>query len=155
MKVKTLLDQCAKCKTDRDAQELLDNLTRIFGNARPVCHLGQYNAEAYMEDGSPFIRFELNKEISDHYVTMIRPEIRDGKFVVAVAMNLMTEANGMSSHSWTTVEGMDDLIEPSPESSLYVIAKHARDLAIANHAELIQRVGVPPTLAKQTAKKSW
>ena len=70
MKVKSLLAKAAKCKTQEDADKLLDTLERVFGNARPLTHLPQYNSEAYMEDDNkPFVRFELNQEISEHYIT--------------------------------------------------------------------------------------
>lgn len=62
MKVKSLLAKAAKCKTQEDADKLLDTLERVFGNARPLAHLPQYNSEAYMEDDNkPFVRFELNQ----------------------------------------------------------------------------------------------
>ena len=75
MKVKSLLAQAAKCKTQANADKLLDTLQRVFGNTEPVCNLYMYNIEACMEDGKPFVSFELNHKISDHYITMIRPEI--------------------------------------------------------------------------------
>ena len=91
MKVKSFLAKAAKCKTQDDADKLLDTLERVFGNARPLAHLPRYNSEAYMEDNAPFVRFELNQEISEHYITMIRPEIRDGKLMVDVVTNRMLD----------------------------------------------------------------
>ena len=156
MKVKSLLAIAAKCKTPEDANKLMDTLRRVFANTRPVGHLPEYNAEAYMEGDQPFVRFELNKEISDHYITMIRPEIRHGKFVVVVVTNHMLDGLGMSSQSWAEVEGMDDLIEADDEDRpISDLANRAKELAIINHARLIERVGVTYSNALKAAKKSW
>lgn len=155
MKVKSLLAKAEKCQTQADADKLLETLERVFGNARPVAHLPHYNSEAYLEDGKPFVRFELNKEISDHYVAMIQPGIRDGKLEVAVVMNHMLDGGGMFSQSWEAVEGMDDVIEADGDRTIADLAEQAKDLAIANHAQLIAQVGVPSAVAKDAAEKSW
>lgn len=156
MKVKSLLAKAAKCKTQADADKLLDTLQRVFGNAKPVCHLYWYNSEAYMEDDKPCVRFELNQEISEHYITMIRPEIRDGKFVVDVVTNHMLDGLGMSSQSWEVVEGMEDAIESyDDDQPVATLAQRAKELAIANHAQLIERVGVSHSVALDAAEKSW
>lgn len=155
MKVKSLLAKAAKCKTQEDADKLLDTLERVFGNARPLAHLPQHNSEAYMEDGKPFVRFELNQEISEHYITMIRPEIRDGKLVVDVVTNRMLDGMGMSSQSWEAEDGMEDTIEADDDRTIADLAKRAKELAIANHAQLIERVGVAHSVALDAAEKSW
>lgn len=155
MKVSTLLAKAAKCKTQDDADQLLDTLRDAFSKPRSLAHLGWYNTEAYMEEGKPFVRFELNKEISEHYVTMIRPEIRDAKLVVVVVTNHMLDGLGMSSQSWDAVDGMDDLIEPTADRTIADLANRAKELAIANHAQLIERVGVSHAIALKAANKSW
>lgn len=156
MKVKSLLAKAKNCKTQADADKLLDTLQRVFGNAKPVCHLGSYNSEAYMEDGKPFVRFELNQEISEHYVTMIRPEIRNGEFVVVVTTNHMLDGLGMSSQSWEAIEGMEeDVIEGDANRPVADMAQRAKEIAIANHAQLIERVGVSRSIALDAAEKSW
>lgn len=155
MKVKSLLAKAAKCKTQEDADKLLDTLERVFGNARPLAHLPRYNSEAYMEDDAPFVRFELNQEISEHYITMIRPEIRDGKLVVDVVTNRMLDGMGMSSQSWEAEDGMEDTIEADGDRTIADLAQHAKELAIANHAQLIERVGVAHSVALDAAEKSW
>ena len=155
MKVKSLLDKAAKCKTQDDAYKLLDTLQRVFGNARPLAHIPLYNIEAYMEGDKPFVRFELNKEISKHYVTMIRPEIRFGKLVVVVVTNRMLDGMGIYSQSWEAEEEMDEIIEADDDRTFAGLVKQAKDLAIANHAQLIERVGVAHSVALKTAKKSW
>jgi len=155
MKVKFLLAKAAKCKTEADANSLLETLATAFSSTRQLAHLPQYNEEAYMEENQPLVRFELNKEISEHYITMIRPEIRDGKFVLVVVTNHMLDGLGMSSKSWEAEEGMDDVIEADDSRTIADLAKRAREIAIANHAQLIERVGVAHTLALAVAKKSW
>lgn len=155
MKVKSLLAKAAKCKTQADVDKLLDTLERVFGNAKPLAHLPQYNSEAYMEDDTPFVRFELNQEISEHYITMIRPEIRDGKLVVDVVTNRMLDGMGMSSQSWEAEEGMEDTIEADDDRTIADLAQRAKELAIANHAQLIERVGVAHSVALDAAEKSW
>ncbi len=155
MKVKSLLAKAAKCKTQDDADNLLDTLQRVFGNARPLAHLEQNNREAFLEGDKPFVSFELNQEISEHYITMIRPEIRNRALVVVVATNHMLDGLGMSSKSWETEDGMEDVIEADDDRTVADLAKRAKELAIANHAQLIERVGVAHAVALKAAKKSW
>lgn len=155
MKVETLLAKAAKCKTEADANNLLEVLRNVFGNARPLAHLPQYNSEAYMGGGTPFVRFELNQVISEHYITMIRPEIRFGKLMVDVVTNHMLDGLGMSSQSWEVQDEMEDTIEADDHRTIAGLAQQAKELAIANHALLIERVGVPSSLARDTARKCW
>lgn len=155
MDVKSLLALAAECKTDEDAHNLLTTLTDAFGAAPAVSHLPQFNSEAYMEDEGPFVRVELNKLISEHYITMIRPEIRDGKLMVDVVTNHMLDGLGFSSQSWEPEEDMDDTLEPGEDQTMADLAERAKMLAIANHAELIERVGVAHAVALDAAEKSW
>jgi hypothetical protein len=152
MKVSTLLN---KAKKLADADAVLKLLQNEFGNANPINHLYQANSEAYMEGDSPFVRFELNREISGDYITMIRPEIRAGALTVAVATNHMLDGMGISSQSWETHEGMDDLLEADPEQTTFQLAKQAVELAVMHHRQLIVNVGVPPFIALKTAMKCW
>lgn len=155
MKIQTLLNTATKCGTQEDAQRLSDSMQKAFGATRALGHLGVLNAEAFMEEDTPFVRFELNHEISEHYITMIRPEIRGGKFTVVVVTNRMLDGLGLSSQSWDVVEGMDDCIEPDARASVAAVAQQAKELALANHAELIERVGVSRSVAARAARKSW
>lgn len=164
MKAKSLLTQAAKCQTEADAQALLDSMQKAFCASKALRHLGVYNPEAYMEnymeDSKPFVRFELNHKISDSYITMIRPEIRNGALRVDVVTSHMHDGHGPHSQAWSEVEGLEDHIprkEDDIENGLTVtqLANLARDAAIANHAELIERVGVPRKLALTTAAKLW
>jgi len=159
MKAKTLLAQAAKCTSAEDAQALLDTLKEAFCATKALRHLGTYNDDAIMEGDKPFVRFELNHKISDEYITMIRPEIRDGKLVVEVVTNRMLDGLGMQSQSWEAVEGLEDLLprrDDDVENGLTIaqLANQVRDAVIANHADLIERVGVARTLAIKVAKKS-
>lgn len=155
MKIKTLLAQAAKCKSKKDAQNLLETLIRVFGNHKLLAHLGIYNQECEMEGEIPFVRFELNREISDEYVTMIRPEIRCGKLFVVVQMNRMNDKLGMCSKESETVEGMDDDFEATENQTINDLCLRVIDQAIAYHRLLIESVGVPEKIANQTAKSSW
>lgn len=160
MKAKSLLAQAAKCKTDADAHALLAALRDAFCATKALRHLGTYNDDASMEGDQPLVRFELNQKISDEYITMIRPEIRDGKLVVDVVTNRMTDGLGMQSKSWEVVDGLEDVLprqDDDVENGMTIaqLANLARDAAIANHADLIERVGVRRELALKVAKKSW
>lgn len=156
MKAKSLLAKAALCKTDADAAKLLETMQRVFGNAKPLAHLPINNEESYMEADGPFVRFELNREISDHFVTMIRPEIRDGELVVCVLTNQMKDGHGLSSQDWGVVDGLDEeVIKADPDQTVAQLAKRATELAIADHRLLIERVGVPFEVARVTAEKSW
>ena len=152
MKVSTFLK---KAKKLADADAVLKLLQDEFGNAKSLDHLHEANPEAYMEGDDPFVRFELNREISEHYITMIRPEIRNRALSIAVATNHMLDGLGMSSQSWETPEGMDDLLEAYPEQTTSQLAKRAAELAIMHHRQLIENVGVPMNVALKTAKKCW
>lgn len=152
MKVSALL---IKAKKAANADAVLKLLQEEFGNAKLLNHLHEANSEAYMEGDNPFVRFELNREISDHYITMIRPEIRNGALSIVVATNHMLDGFGMSSQRWVTPEGMDDLLEAYPEQTTSQLAKRAAELAIIHHRQLIENVGVPMNVALKTAKKCW
>jgi hypothetical protein len=155
MKVKTLLAKAARCKTAADVDSFSHVMRDAFGRSGPLSHLPEANDEAYMEEDKPFVRFELNREISDHYITMIRPEVRNGELVVVVTTNHMLDGLGMQSQNWEVVEGMEEVIEAQPEWTVAALARLAADCAIADHRELLERLGVPHQVAKQAAKKSW
>lgn len=86
---------------------------------------------------------------------MIRPEIRDGKLVIDVVTNRMLDGMGMSSQSWEAEEGMEDTIEADDDRTIVDLAQRAKELAIANHAQLIERVGFAHAVALEAAEKSW
>jgi hypothetical protein len=156
MKAKSLLAQAARCKTNADAAKLLETLQRVFGNAKQIAHLPIRNEDYSMEGDKPFVRFEMHREISDHYVSEIRPEIRDGELVVCVVTNHMKDGHGLSSQNWHVVDGFDEeVITADPDQTVAQLAKRASEFAIADHRRLIERVGVPHDLAVVTAEKSW
>jgi hypothetical protein len=155
MKVKSLLAKAAKCKTQGDADELLELLERVFGESRPLGCLSQNNREAYMEGDTPFVRFELNHLISEHYITMIRPEIRDGALVVTVATNHMLDGLGMASQSWDVEADLECVFEAEDDRTIGHLAQQAKEQALANHAQLIERVGVSRIVALKAAASSW
>ncbi len=155
MKVKSLLAKAAKCKTDADADKLLQTLRSVFGDAKSLAHLSQCNSEACMEESKPFVHFELNQKISEQYITMIRPEIRDGKLVIDVVTSHMLDGLGFESKSWEPVEGCDDTIEATDTQTVAELIHAAKRQAISNHAQLIETVGVSKVLASATAEKCW
>lgn len=155
MEVKSLLEIAAECRTDADAENLLEALREAFSEASSVSHLPQFNAEFCMEEGGPFVRFELNKKISEYYITMIRPEIRDGKLVVDVVTNHMLDGMGMDSRSWEVVGEMEESLEAEESQTVAELADRAKELAIDNHVQLLERVGVGRLVAFDVAEKSW
>lgn len=152
MKVSKLLN---KAKKLADADAVLKLLEEKFGNSKSLNHLHEANSEAYMEGDDPFVRFELNREISGDYIIMIRPEIRGGALTVAVVTNRMLDGLGTSSQRWETPEGMDNLLEAYPEQTTSQLAKRAVELAVMHHRQLIENVGVPAYVALKAAKQCW
>lgn len=155
MKIQSLLTKAAKCTTEEDAQALSDTLQRVFCEAKPFANLDIANQEAYMEGDKPFVHFELNRVYSEYYITMIRPEIRFGELAVSVVTNYMKDGLGMQSQRWEIIEGMDDVITARPEQTVAAVVALALKCAIANHQELLERLGVPAKAAKTAAKASW
>lgn len=156
MKVKTLLAQAEKCKTSADAAILLQALAQAFGATKALGHLQTWNEDYSMEGDQPYVKFELNHVISERYITCISPEIRHGKLVVIVVTNHMLDGLGMQSQSWEVVEGLDDdVIETEDDQTITAVANKAKTLALANHTELIERVGVVRKQAQIAARRSW
>jgi len=155
MKIKTLISRARNCKTENDAGALLETLIRVFGNAKPLSALHVANEEAYMEGEDPFVRFELNHVISDDYITMIRPEVRNGEVSVYIETSRMLDGKGMCSQRWEQVEGSEELIECRPDQTVLEVAEIASSLAVANHRLLIESVGVSKEIAESAARASW
>lgn len=102
------------------------------------------------------MQFELNRVISDHYITSIKPEIRNGELAIVVRTDFMKDGKGMGSRSYELVEGFDEeVIEASGEQTIEDLATRAKELAIADHRLLIERVGVPLAPAREAALASW
>jgi hypothetical protein len=156
MKIKTLLAKAEACKTDVDAASLMDTLATSFGEAKPLAHLPISNRYAYLEDGTPFISFEVCRLMNRHYGMMIRPEIRDNKLTVLVVIHYMKDGLGLNSKSWDVASGTDEtVIEADSNASVAMLAKQAAALAIDKHRALIVSVGVSEDMAKLAARKSW
>jgi hypothetical protein len=153
MKVKTILKRAGKCKTDDDVDGLFDLL---HGEFSKHFRLGTYNHEALMEDGAPFVGFEIIREINDHYATKIRPMVRDGALVVVVGTDYFKDGRGLASQNYEQADGLDEaVIEAYDDQTVKELCEIATDLAIADHRLLIERVGVPESIARETAKKCW
>lgn len=160
MQVSTLLKQAGKCKSDEAASKLLNRLTEAFQVKKSrIAHLDTANEESVVEDDGAFVRVEFNRVISNDYITMIRPEIRDGKMSVVVITNRMTDGMGMQSQDWevASVEGeeLEDEVEVDEDDDVLHIAEQAAELAIQHHRELIEQVGVPHKIAAKTAQECW
>lgn len=154
MKIKELLKQASRCKTVADAEKLLDTLQQAFAKSRWLRHLSVTNREACIEEQA-FVGFEFNREISEDFVMMIQPLIRDGECSVSIQTNRMLDRLGLSSQHWEVMDGMDELIECDPERTVSDVAIRSAELAIMQHSLLIESVGVPETIARKTAKACW
>ncbi|WP_449393357.1 hypothetical protein [Eoetvoesiella caeni] len=156
MKVSELLTRALNCHNQTDVYHLHTLFRQLFATSAPLSHLSPANDETCLEDDNqPFIRFELNREISGDYVTMIRPEIRDKKLVIVVATDRTDDGLGLCSESYTTIDDMDEVIYTEPHETVFQLTKQAAELAITQHRKLIESVGVPIELAAKTARKCW
>lgn len=155
MKVSTLQEQAVQCKTQSDADELLRMLIKAFMKKGVLSHLNQANSESFIEGDKPYVKVEFNRVVSDGYIIMIQPEIRDNKLIVVVVTQRMLDGLGLSSESWEAVEKMDDQITCYPAQSIDEVVVQAMHLAIDHHRQLIESVGVPSKLAKDLAREYW
>lgn len=155
MKVKTILAKAKRAKTDEDSVAILETLHGAFGKTKELGWLGTYNNEAYLEGGNPFVQFELNRIISDDYITMVRPAVRDGAMTVEVMTNHMKDGKGMFSTSWEVALDLEDILEADEDQTIQSLAQRAKEIAIHHHSMLIESVGVNFALARQTAEASW
>lgn len=156
MNVQTLLDQAAQCKTDADASALLDAMREAFTEEGPLSHLPVYNPDFSMEDSGPYVQFELNRVISEYYITAIKPEIRNGQFAIVICTSHMKDGLGMHSRNHVQATGLDEeVLEGSPEQTIDDLAVRAMELAIADHRMLMEQLGVPESAAQEAALNSW
>lgn len=156
MNVQTLLDQAAQCKTDSDAQDLCLAMQEAFTESGPLSNLPVYNPDFNMEDDGPYVQFELNRVISDHYITAVKPEIRSGKFAIVVRTSFMKDGLGMQSQDFDIADGLDEeVLDGEPEQNIEELAERAKELALGHHRQLIERVGVPEAAARDAALASW
>lgn len=155
MKVKTLLSKAKKCKTNEDAHELIKTLESIMRNTNALKHLPTHNHEAYLEDDELFVQFEFNRVLSEHYITMIRPEVRGDKFVIVVSTQRMLDGLGLESQSWESVNNLDDQIDSEESDTITRMAQKAKTLAIYHQTWLIEQLGVSDDVAFKVAVRSW
>ena len=156
MKVQTLLDQAAQCKTVSDAQDLCLAMQAAFANCSALSHLGVYNPDYTMEADGPYAQFELNREISEYYVTAIKPGIRSGEFFVDVRTTHMKDGRGLLSRSWANVDGLDEeVIDVLSDEAVEDVAQRAKEMALLHQSLLIERAGVPEAAAREAALASW
>lgn len=157
MKVKSLLAKARKCKTQADAAGLLESLKAAFADTHLFSGLSWDNAEGDLEagDGEPFVRFELNHVISDHYITMIRPALRTGELTIDVVTQHVLDGAGMGSHSWKPVQDLDVSTTADEDDTVQALAQSAKASAIDQHVNLLIRAGVPNRDARLIANKQW
>lgn len=156
MNVQTLLDQAARCKTTAESHELGLAMQEAFTASGPLSHLPVYNADFSMEDDGPYVQFELNREISAHYITAIKPEIRSGEFAIVIRTSYMADGLGMQSQDYALADGIDEeVIDGLPDQTIDELATRAKELALAQHQQLIERVGISEAAAKIAAEASW
>lgn len=155
MKIKTLLAQAQACRTDEDAGRLCAVLQDAVHNNKLLRALISGNRDYGMEGDNPFVQFEMSHVISDHYVTTIRPEIRDNALTVVVSTNRMLDGRGMCSQNWELHNDMIAVIETTPDQTVAQVAKLAGEKAAEFHAQLISEVGVPLNFAREVAKVCW
>lgn len=155
MRVQALLTKADNCSTDEEAKQLGFTLEKAFRITKALSGKQTYNPEAYMEGDYPHVYVEFNQEISNHYITTIRPEIRDEKLTVRVSTQLMLDGLGIASCSWETVDGLEEVLEPLPGETVASMAKRAKAVALGFHADLLGRVGLKEAQAVRTARSSW
>lgn len=156
MKVAELLKLSTECKTHDDADNLLSVMEEAFSEQSALSHLPQCNRNFILDEDGAFARFEINRVISGHYVTMIRPEIRSGQFAVVVTTYHMRDGLGLVSQEWGMADGFEEhVVEPAPETTLEEVASQAKTYAIGDHCRLIEQVGVPRFAALPAAEESW
>jgi hypothetical protein len=154
--VKNFLAYAAKCKTEADAIPLLTALQEaLFLDAPDLAWLERQNDDFSIENGKPYVHFELNRVISDHYITTIRPEIRDGKMRVNVATNRMLDGHGLMSQRWEVAHELDEDILPSSDMTMQAVALRAKRIAIDQHVTLLEMLGIPRADAQELCKKLW
>lgn len=154
--VSEILEQARMCKTQGDVNSLLDELRGAFTGCPTLFKLKAANGEASLKNGEPHIRFELNKVISPHCLTIIRPELRRGKFSLAVATYLVSDGSGEMSKSREAAHGIaEEFIEAGVGHDLLDLGARAKELATAHHRTLLVNVGVPPFSANSLAEQSW
>jgi hypothetical protein len=155
MKIKTLLAQAAKCNSEDEAEKLLQALTDAFAATRALRHLPQFNSESSLESDGPMVQVEFNRLISEHYVTMIRPEIRAGKLAIVIQTNNMLDGNGLDSRDYKVVDDMEEVFDADEDRTVADLATRAKEQAIMHHEQLIERVGVPHAAAVRVAASTW
>ncbi|MDO8416562.1 MAG: hypothetical protein Q7S87_10175 [Agitococcus sp.] len=157
MLVKTLLNQAKNCLTAKDAQVLADYLEKAFGHKGPMSNLISANQDSQLESlRMPYVSVEFNHVISQFYITMIRPEIRDAKLAIVVRTSYMKDGLGMMSRNYDVHDDMDAVID-CDDSSLDVRAYINRAVALAkeHHQQLVEQVGINAPAARIAVDKSW
>lgn len=154
MKVKTLLNHAKRCKHSDEAYQLLNRFTWAVSKLACINTMDVRNEEASMESDTPFIRFELSDKLSNTYIISISPLIRMGELSVLVSLYRMNDGSGDMSKSWKLV-GDEFVISPHENEEIGAVLEQALNQAKFQHACLLESVGIPYELAKETVNKRW
>lgn len=153
MQVSDFLSKAAKCRTISAVQDLVTELQDEMGKDPYIKGLTINNEEVEIdENGCASFNFEINHEISCDYVTGIRVVLLDGDLTVGIETWQMKDRHGLNSASWRAVDDLDTEIVVRPNREISVLAKMAAKTAVEQHAELIERAGVPREMAKAIAE---
>lgn len=155
MKIKTLLAKAARCTDSETAGDLCQQLMTEFESMKRFAGLKSANPDWAIEPAGPFFRFELNWAISGHYILMVRPEVRDGKFGVAVEMQHMLDGKGLHSLRWEAYGDGEAYLEAQEQETLHLLAKRVQAAALGQYAALLESVGLPKEMALKTASAAW
>lgn len=154
--INTFVTSATKCKTVAGLQKLLQRMKDEFLKNTLLSPLVAANDEIELVGGSqPFLRFELNQVISQHYITMVQLEIRDSKFNVRICTNRMKDGLGMSSQNWEPIEELDDDIWVLDEETVTTLVDKIYMKLMRNHAALLETMGIDSINAYLVACAAW
>jgi hypothetical protein len=151
-----LLEEAEKCRDQSAADVFLDTFKEAFLAVPSFAGLEIANEEAYVEPRGVFVRFEANHVISNHYITMLRPKVRDGHLSVYVVTNHMKDGRGMQSQSWEMADDeLEDDVNADADTTVEELVQKAVAVAIRYHASLLERLAIPHQDAIDVCRKNW
>ncbi|GAH96123.1 MULTISPECIES: hypothetical protein [Herbaspirillum] len=155
MKVRQVLATSDQCQDIGAIHCLLSALKYELEMTSALRDLILSNDDCAMEKGKPMVQLEFRKPLSPFYEITIRPEIRNTKMTVQVYTTYFVGGKGRNSKQCQLVEGMDSIFEAQPETTLMDLASEAKQVAIAQHIELLTRAGSDAVTAQMLARQFW
>ncbi|WP_413460832.1 hypothetical protein [Herbaspirillum huttiense] len=155
MKVRQVLANSDQCQDIGAVHGLLSALKHEFEMTPALRDLILSNDDCAIEKGKPMVQFEFRKPLSPFYEIAIRPEIRNTKMTIQVYTTYFVGGEGRNSKQCQLVEGMNSLFDAEPETTIMALASEAKQVAIAQHIELLKRAGSDPLTAQMLARKFW